>query len=223
MGSLVLTRPASRISINRIVADTIGPWLDHRGLHRVINLGHDAAYFAKERTGGLGSPVRVAYTTWKSDVGIRVQASLDGEPGFEFRSIRETATWPQLRELYHWADVFLCAPSPEEGMYLPGLEAMAAGALVVTPDVGGNLAYCRPDENCLLVGYDAVDDYVAVLRRLVTAPVSDLEAMRSAGYAIVPSFDLAAERAGFAAFLDELLDRVEHRETRDEKKRREAT
>jgi hypothetical protein len=207
-GSLVLTRPAARISINQIVADTIEPWLDRRGLHRVVNLGHDASYFAKERAEGLSTPLRVAYTTWKSDVGVRVERALHGEAGLEFASIRDTATWPQLRELYHWADVFLSTPSPEEGMYLPGLEAMAAGALVVTPDVGGNMAYCRPGDNCLVVGYDSVADYVSALRRLAAAPGAEVESLRSAGYATVPSFDLGAERRGFAAFLDELWSRV---------------
>jgi len=210
-GSLVLTRPASRISINQIVADTIEPWLDPRGLHRVVNLGHESSYFGKQRTGGLGSPVRVAYTTWKSEIGTRVEEALAGD-GFEFRAIRETASWDELRELYHWADVFLSSPGPEEGMYLPGLEAMAAGCLVVTPDVGGNLAYCRPGENCLLVGYESVPDYVAALQRLAAAPAGEIETLRSGGYAVVPDFDLAAERKGFAAFLDELWERVRLRE-----------
>ena len=97
-------------------------------------------------------------------------------------------------------------------MYLPGLEAMAAGCLVITPDVGGNMAYCRPEQNCLLAGFESVPDYVAALQRLSSAPVAEIEALRAGGYAVVPEFDLGAERRGFADFLDELWKRVAERE-----------
>lgn len=211
-GTRVLTRAASRISINDVVAKTIEPWLDPRGLHRVINLGHVTEPFQLARDGGIGDegrPVRVAYTTWKSHVGDSVQNALRDDPGFEFRAIRETVTWDDLRELYQWSDVFLCTPRSEEGMYLPGLEAMAAGALVVTPDVGGNMAYCRPEENCLLVGFEDAGDYVAALQRLAAMPSESISKLRDAGYATTTEFDLASERAGFAAFLDELWGRIE--------------
>jgi hypothetical protein len=218
-GTRVLTRPAARISISRIVAETIEPWLDKRGLHRVINLGHDAAYFAKERAGDLRSdgpsaPIKVAHTAWKSDIGDRVEHALESDDRFTFRAIRDTATWPELRELYRWADVFLCAPGPQEGMYLPGLEAMAAGALVVTPDVEGNMSYCRPGENCVLVGYEDVADYVRALQRLAEAGDEEIDALRAEGYATTPDFALDAERRGFADFLDELWTRIRDRESR---------
>lgn len=208
----LLTRPAARISINDIVADLIRPYLDPRGLHRVINLGHALDYFAHERSGGLSTPVRVAYTTWKSDLGDRVAATLP--EGFEFRAIRETVDWAALRELYHWAAVFVSSPGPEEGLYLPGLEAMAAGALVVTPDVGGNMAYCRPEDNCLLVGFEDVDGYRDALLRLAGADAAEVERLRTAGYATTADFDLDAERRGFHDFLDEVWQRVDAYEGR---------
>ena len=93
-------------------------------------------------------------------------------------------------------------------MYLPGLEALAAGCLVVTPDVGGNLAYAKPGLNCVLAGFESVPEYVAALQRLAGAPTSELEALRTAGYAEVPRFDLDAERHGFEEFLRELWDRI---------------
>lgn len=208
----VLTRPAARISINRVVADTIQPWLDPRGLHRVINLGHANEHFRLDRSGGLGDgqrPIRVAYTTWKSPVGDLVELALAGDPRFTFRAIRQTATWVELRELYQWADVFLSTPLAEEGMYLPGLEAMAAGALVVTPDAGGNMAYCRPEENCLLVDFGEPASYAAALRRLADMTVPQVESLRNAAYAMTHEFDLDHERAGFADFLAELWPRIE--------------
>jgi hypothetical protein len=208
IGTRLLTWPAARISINSIVADAIHPWLDKRAFHRVINLGHDVDYFAHARAGALGRPLRVAYTTWKSDVGERVQRSLADDPEIEFRAIRDFATWDELRDLYHWADVFLSTPHLEEGMYLPGLEAMAAGCLVITPDAGGNLAYCRPGENCLLVGFEAVDEYVAAIQRVRAMSAAETSRLLDGGYRITEDFSMARERAEFARYLTDLWDRV---------------
>jgi glycosyltransferase involved in cell wall biosynthesis len=208
IGTRVLTWPAARISINSIVADAIHPWLDRRAFHRVINLGHDVDYFARARTGALSRPLRVAYTTWKSAVGELVEQSLAADREVEFRAIRDFATWDELRDLYHWADVFLATPHLEEGMYLPGLEAMAAGCLVVTPNAGGNMAYCRPDENCLLVGFEAVDQYVEAIRTIRAMSAADISRLRDGGYRITEDFSLARERAEFARYLTDLWDRV---------------
>lgn len=206
-GTRVLTRPAARISINQIVADVIEPWLDPRSLHRVVNIGHDVAFFARDRTGPLGRPLRVGYTTWKSDVGDRV-ASMTAAAPVEFRAVRDTATWAELRDLYTWADVFLSTPGPEEGMYLPGLEAMAAGCLVVTPDAGGNMAYCTPGENCLLVGFEDAAAYVDALTTIAALDAEAVGRLRASAYEMTTRFDLDAERAGFGDFLEELWGRI---------------
>ncbi len=64
---------------------------------------------------------------------------------------------PREKFLYALASaetaVFL--PLPREGFYLPALEAMALGTLVICPDVGGNRGFCTPDENCFRPEYSA--------------------------------------------------------------------
>lgn len=203
----LLTRPAARISVNHIIASEIEPWLDPRALHRVIPLGHDLGFFHKERPSGLTRPIRVAHTTWKSDLGDRVHRGLDDD-GFVFRAIREQVSWTDLRELYQWADVFLSTPGPEEGFYMPGLEAMEAGCLVVTPDVGGNMAYCEPGRNCLLVDYEDTASYLAALRSLPTMPDRQVDALRRAAYHSTHQFDLAEERTAFGEYLADLRTRI---------------
>ncbi|MEO9324936.1 glycosyltransferase [Nocardioides sp. C4-1] len=205
----LLTRPATRIAINDIVADEIRPWLDPRADLHVVDLGHDTAYFARERPPGWDrARVVVGYTTWKSDVGDRVAERLRDDPRFIFHAIRGTASWAEVRDLYHRSDVFLSTPEPQEGLYLPGLEAMAAGCLVVTPDCGGNMAYCRPDDNVLLVPYDDVNGYVEALTTMAAFSDEEAQRMRAAGHAVVPRFDLTAERAGVADVLAHTWDRV---------------
>lgn len=51
--------------------------------------------------------------------------------------------------------VAVCLPDPTEGFYLPALEAMACGCVVVTLDAVGNRTFCRDGENCIVAGQDA--------------------------------------------------------------------
>jgi hypothetical protein len=200
----LLSLPLARIMITDEVLAACRPYLNQESPTRVIPEGHDWPYFSKERRGGLPRPIKVAYTTWKSAAGLEVEAALAGDPRFAFRSVRGTVAWPELRDLYHWCDVFLGFPNPQEGFYLVGLEAMAAGALFVTPDVEGNRAYCHWGRNCLRVEWDAVPTYLAALDRLASLGEAEVEAMRTAAYAVLPNHTLEAERRGFGELLEEL-------------------
>jgi glycosyltransferase involved in cell wall biosynthesis len=203
----LLTRPAARIAINQIVMNRIAPYLDARALAEVIPIGHDFGYFSTERESGLHSPVRVAYTGWKSDLGARLERKLSSEK-FEVRGISHHVSWQELSELYRWADVFLSTPGPEEGLYLPGLEAMAAGAIVITPDAGGNMAYCRPGDNCVLVGLEQVDDYADALASVSGWDDERIRSVRASARRTTEEFDLSREREAFGAFLDRLRPRI---------------
>lgn len=202
----LLTRHLSRIMVSRPTLDACLPYLNPGSLTRVIPLGHAWEYFYQRRRGGLPRPMRVGYTTWKSEVGIRVEASLAGDRRFRFRSVREAVPWDVLRRLYHWADVMLGTPGSEEGFYLLGLEAMAAGALLVTADAVGNRAYSRFGENCLVVPLDSEEGYRAALERLAAMDKTEVTAIRSAAYAVLANHTLSEERRRFGDFLEELGD-----------------
>lgn len=65
--------------------------------------------------------------------------------------VLEAFTEHQPRELFleamRRARVTLFLPNEEEGFYLPGLEGMALGTVVVCLDCVGNRSYCLPGEN----------------------------------------------------------------------------
>jgi Glycosyl transferases group 1 len=206
----LLSRPMARIMTNDVVLEAIKPYLNPSSMSEVIRIGHDTGFFARERTGAFGSPIRVAYTTWKSNVGDEV-ASLLGKPdsGFSFRAIREPVGWEELRRLYHWADVFLATPLLEEGFYLPGLEAMAAGAVVISPDAGGNRAYCRFGENCLPVEFGEASSYVDALQSLKSHSTYDINRLRTGGYETTGLHTLAHERERFGEFMERLTARLD--------------
>lgn len=204
-GVRALTRPMTRIVINDQVRDAITPFLNPRSLTEVIPLGHRAEHFSVDRASGLPEPLTVGYTTWKSTVGDRVAERFRDDPGIRFRAIREPADWDELRALYAESDVFLCTPGPQEGFYLPGLEAMAAGCVVLTPDAGGNLAYAFFGENCLEVPFEDADGYAARIREVRALPDEEVTRLRQAGRERVVAHALAAEGERFGA----LLDRIE--------------
>jgi hypothetical protein len=205
----LLSRPMARIMTNDVVLDAVKSYLNTSSLTEVILLGNDSSFFAKERTGGFGDRVRVGYTTWKSDVGDDVASLLAEDRGFEFRAIRDSVGWDELRDLYRWSDVFLATPLAEEGFYMPGLEAMAAGAVVVSPDAGGNRAYCRFDENCLRVGFEDASGYAYALRTLKNYDTHEIDRLRRGGYETVKLHTLEQEGERFGEFMDRLIDRLD--------------
>ena len=200
----LLGRPMSRIMISSETMDACRRWLNPRSPTVTIVEGHHWEYFAKRRRGGLPPVINVGYTTWKSPVGVQVEESLTGDERFAFRSIRGPAGWTEIAELYHWSDVFLGCPGPEEGFYLVGLEALAAGCLLIMADAVGNRAYARWGVNCTEVPLDDVDAYRQALIDVAGWPTGRVEDRRNRGYDILDQFTLEREHQEFSRFLGRL-------------------
>ncbi len=205
----LLSRPMARIMTNDVVLEMVRPYLNVSSMTEVILLGHDSGFFAKERKGGFGDPLKVGYTTWKSTVGDEVASLLAKDRSFTFRAIRDPVGWDELRELYHWSDIFLATPLAEEGFYMPGLEAMAAGAVVISSDAGGNRAYCRFGENCVEVGFDDAAAYAQALQNLKTCDLDEINRLRRGGYEAVGRHTLDHERERFGLFMQNLTARLD--------------
>lgn len=82
------------------------------------------------------------------------------------------------------ARVTVHLPASREGAYLPALESMALGALVICPDCVGNRSFCRDGVTCLMP------------RRSRRALVrSALEALKESPGALVPMLSAAREQS----------------------------
>lgn len=202
----LLTRPLSRIVINSEVMAAISPYLQMGSYCRMIPLAHDSAYFVREdrEDHRPRSPLRVGYMTWKSDFGDRLSSEMTADTRLEFVALRNTVAWPELRRFYHSIDILLCTPNREEGFYLPGLEGMAAGCIVVVPNVQGNMSYCQFNENCLGYDFEDIQSAKRALEFLLDKEPSYVDAMRVEADKTWRERDLSVECKAFEDFLNEL-------------------
>ena len=102
--------------------------------------------------------------------------------------------------------VAVCLPLAEEGFYLPALEAMAAGCLVVTLDCIGNRGFCRHGENCLIAepGLDSLFD---AAKKALALPAPEREGLLRRARDTAAGHSLDTERARFHAVLED-VDRL---------------
>ena len=79
------------------------------------------------------------------------------------------------------ARIAVVLPGQEEGFYLPALEAMALGCIVVCPDCVGNRSFCYDSVNCLQPDTYDVDSLVrSVQRALMLSESQQAQMLRRA-------------------------------------------
>lgn len=188
----LLHRRFVRIAVSAQVHAAIAPHVHPALRLHVVPEGHDVDYFAVDRPPAGAGRVRVLYSTWKSNLGDRV-SELCGGDDIAFTAMRTPKSWPALANHYRSTDIFLGCPGPEEGFYLPGLEAMAAGCAVVMSLVGGNEAYAHDGINMVACPYDDALSHAMAIRRLARQPELR-QSLSSAGYATAQEHRLEPER-----------------------------
>lgn len=100
------------------------------------------------------------------------------------------------------ATIALPLPDPTEGIYLPGLNAMAIGRALVQPDCVGSREYARDGENALVPPRTA--EALAAATWQLHADLDLRERLATAGRSTSAQFDLALERQRVHAVLDQL-------------------
>jgi Glycosyl transferases group 1 len=107
--------------------------------------------------------------------------------------------WELIR-LMSRARVNVLVPNPKEGFYLPALEAMAVGTVVVCPDCIGNRSFCLPGENCFRPEHD--EDAIVTAAETALREEPGLDELRGRALATAQAHDIAGERAAFLDILD---------------------
>ena len=205
-----LVERAIRVCVSQEVADAIAATGRTRGPILTIPNGTDVTPF---EPAGEGSPAghakrhfAVTVLGYKSpDLAAALSERLHAE-GIDPLLLRRFLDRSTYLGLLAESRVAVCLPYAEEGFYLPALEAMASGCLVVTLDCIGNRGFCHRDENCLVAEPDAESLY-AVTKRALAMPPPERAPMHRRARDTVIRHSLDAEREGFHAVLGD-VDRL---------------
>ena len=101
------------------------------------------------------------------------------------------------------SSVAVCLPRAEEGFYLPALEAMGLGCVVVTLDCIGNRGFCRAEENCL-IAQPTAGSLVAAIQRALRLPARERATLLRRAAATANAHSLDTERKRFHAVLTDI-------------------
>ena len=205
-----LSEKAVRICVSREVADAVSATGRTRGPVLIIPNGVDVAPFEPTAT---GSPI--AYDTRRSGVTIvgykrpdlarNLSHRLEAEH-IEHRLLTEFLDRHAFLALLAESRVAVCLPYVEEGFYLPAIEAMASGAIVVTLDCIGNRSFCRHEDNCLVAEHNPAS-LLSATRSALALSAPAREHIHQRARETAADHSLAAERARFQAILND-IDRL---------------
>jgi glycosyltransferase involved in cell wall biosynthesis len=123
-----------------------------------------------------------------SEAGINVQCVTDFVPRTEFVKLLGKARFT----------VFL--PRPVEGFYLPALEGMAVGTIVICPDCEGNRGFCSDGSNCFRPKRNR-HAIVAAIRAAIFQPEKERIRMLERARAKVLQHSIMNEREKFLRIL----------------------
>lgn len=198
-----LSRPAIRLCVSQAVADAIVAGGRVNGPVYVIPNAVDVP-LAPPRV-SRGGQLRVFIAGQKNvPVAAALAAALAADPTLDVDVAVAWLARSEFLDRLARADIAVLLPQAREGFFLPGLEAMAAGAAAIVPDCVGNRDYARDLDNCLMPPA-TVAALTAAVRRL-RDDAALRHALAQAGQATARRHAPAAERAAFHAILDRLDD-----------------
>ena len=165
-----LPRPAVRICVSAEAADALAATRRSRG--PIVAIPNATDVPLRETNGAACSTAPEARTRLVTIVGYKrpdlARALSERLDGLSIR--HELVTGVRERDaflsLLGESRVAVCLPNPTEGFYLPALEAMACGCVVVTLDAVGNRGFCLDWRNCF-VARDAAGSLADAVVRAV--------------------------------------------------------
>lgn len=184
-----LSYPAIRICTGEEVADAVRRTGRVQGPLLTIPTATD---LTPERARVAAPQVDVLVAAAKSPaLGRRIAARLDGP---DRRVQLQTAFLPrgEFLESLRSTRVAVLLPLKQEGCFLPALEAMAVGAIVVCPDCVGNRSFCLDGVTCFRPAYE--EDAVVSAAENALRQLPDLEPMRERAWHIVTTRGREEER-----------------------------
>lgn len=128
-----------------------------------------------------------------------------GRPGRRVEVLSELLPRAEYLDRVRRAMATVFLPNEVEGFYLPALEGMALGTLVVCPDCVGNRSFCLPGHNAFRPDYDIEALLQATEAALALAP-DRARRVRENARQTVETHSLLREREAFLRVLHNVED-----------------
>jgi hypothetical protein len=135
----------------------------------------------------------------RPELGAAIAARI-AAPGRSVHLVDTRIPRRELLALMGRAVATVLVPNPKEGFYLPALEAMAAGTLVVCPDCIGNRSFCRDGVNCLRPAHE--EEAIAAAAERALADEAARADMVRAALDTARAHDIRDERREFLRILE---------------------
>ena len=195
-----LARPARRLFTSDALHAHLAPLCN--GPMAVVPIGLDPAFAAGK---GGGKSIAVTILAAKQPRFAAALAEKLASLGVETNLLDDR--WRSREEhiaTVRASEILVALPNVVEGFYLPPLEGMAAGCVVICSDVVHNRGHCIHGETCLQPAFGDVDSHVeAIMRGLGDAQLRTR--LIAGGEAMSRRHSIEQERAAFHAMLDTAL------------------
>ena len=205
-----LVRKAIRICVSQEVADAISATGQTNGPVLTIPNGIDITPFEPAEDGSPEKledrPHSITIVGYKNPDLARGLSELLNAACIEHVPTLEFLDRATFLALLGESRVVVCLPLEREGFYLPALEAMASGCLVVTLDCIGNRGFCRHEVNCLVAEHNS-DSLFTETKKALAMPAPERGRMYRAARDTATRHSLEAERVRFHAVLGD-VDRL---------------
>ncbi len=200
--SRYLKRKAIRVCVSAEVAKAVTAAGSH-GATLVIPNGIDVPVLGRGMTAERPTDLLIAglkQPGMAGRVGRRLQ-----EPGRSIEVLTEYLDREAFLDAMRRARVTLFLPNREEGFYLPALEGMALGTIVVCPDCVGNRSFCVPEQNAFRPDY-TIDSIIQATESALSLSPEGAMCLRTRALETARAHSPESERKTFASLLQRLDD-----------------
>lgn len=148
-----LREPAIRICVSEQVSEAILATGQVNGPVFTIPNGIDLSSLPKPLAINEKDLDLLIVANKKPALGLALEQSL-AEHYHNIHTIHQLTPRTEFLQLLNRAKTVVFLPHLAEGFYLPALEAMALGGLVICPDCRGNRSFCIDQQTCLRPVYE---------------------------------------------------------------------
>ena len=194
-----LGRKAIRICVSEQVKDALVQTGQCNGLIHVISNGIDISQMSHTQP---ASRADVLISGLKQPrMAVELQNKLLRR-GLAADILTEPLPRPEYLAKMAFSSIIVTLPCRSEGFFLPALEAMAMGKIVICPDCIGNRSFCLDEVTCLMPAMQVDELEASVLRIYRDQDLADN--LRESGMSMSMNYTLDKERHSFHAILNTL-------------------